>query len=795
MIMKNFFMRYLLLTIGILPCWMMGQNPLKKELKGSNTTVFYSPSTFHFTNYSNQSILVADLNDNRSANWNKQINDSIRIDLIRDFWNYPYKTLFKNKINQDLSKANVKVDYTPGEGQYVVEPTVDAHFPNFVSYPRKGYYVYTKVNMKVLKNGVVQFNKAYQDYYFFSKGHPNFSDDFNKDYPEGTNTAMWIGMRTILDKFYSDLNDLFAGKSISNDNTPLAINAIESNISADKNLTSQQKSYTDAKDKKIEGAQVANNYKMDEPVNIPPPVPSNDNLDKAIGSLGKVNGATSAPKNTSTSMKDAAAGPVKLDSTALAIRASKELARRKAIDSAQKVKTELMLASKVKSSLDKVKRDSILKTNRLAIAEKLRAKSIQDSLKKAEINQKIEQAKVKREEEKKKLQAKSSPSSIAALPAASTSSEASIRTSRPSSNRSTNISEEIKRIAQEVEEEEKTGVVRRPSSAVSAASTSTFNAEEVKREREMKLNALKAEREAKLAALKAESEKKAIAFKAAQEAKIAKEAAEKKEKLAKLEEEKKAQLAILTAKNYVADSIKLEDAKRKKREAIVAAQRAAVEAERRDLSKNPNAGQLFATVSTDPPSKLPEYRTREQILADRIFVPKNETSKNLLARVKLITPEEEMSMLSQLKSSELSSVDSVFIEYQKTRPMPSLEVDTVSSKNAATPMKSKDNSKSKSESKQGEVKNPKTTSIDLKANATKSLAKATESKKEETKKEIVEKSLKATSTPETPKTEAPKVEAQNAATKTPTEMKIERMDDDIRKKAEELKKKAQAGVK
>ena len=111
---------------------------------------------------------------------------------------------------------------------------------------------------------------------------------------------------------------------------------------------------------------------------------------------------------------------------------------------------------------------------------------------------------------------------------------------------------------------------------------------------------------------------------------------------------------------------------------MLAAQKAAMEAERNFLIKNPNAGEMFATVSTDPPSKLPDTRTREQVLADRIFTPKSESTKNLLARVKLITPEEEERMLSQMKTDDKAIVDSFFIQMQKNRPVPTYTpLDTV----------------------------------------------------------------------------------------------------------------------
>ena len=98
---------------------MIGQNPLKKELKGNGTSMFYSPSQFSFTNQSGATVYITELKDNRSINWNKQANDSVKIESIGDFWNFPIAIIFKNKINQDLSKANVNVDYSAqGENIY-----------------------------------------------------------------------------------------------------------------------------------------------------------------------------------------------------------------------------------------------------------------------------------------------------------------------------------------------------------------------------------------------------------------------------------------------------------------------------------------------------------------------------------------------------------------------------------------------------------------------------------------------------------------------------------------------------
>lgn len=122
---------------------------------------------------------------------------------------------------------------------------------------------------------------------------------------------------------------------------------------------------------------------------------------------------------------------------------------------------------------------------------------------------------------------------------------------------------------------------------------------------------------------------------------------------------------LIAAKKYIEDSAFMVREKERRREAVLAAQKAAMEAERNFLIKNPNAGEMFATVSTDPPSKLPDARTREQVLADRIFTPKSESTKSLLARVKLITPEEEERMLSQMKTDDKAIVDSFLSKCKK----------------------------------------------------------------------------------------------------------------------------------
>ncbi len=794
--MKQLLKHSFYIILVVLSSISYGQNPLKKELRGSSQQVYYSPSQFTFTNYKNQTVLISELIDNRDKNWNKQVNDTIRIELIRDFWNYPYKALFKNKINQDLSKSAIKIDFNPTNDQIVITPTLEAHYPNFISYPKKGYWIYTKVDFKVTKNNAEEFVRSYQDYYFFGKGHPEFKEEYLTDYSEGTNAAMWIGMKHILDRFYGDLNQVFAGTKVSNDNAPLVAN---SNIQDDKNLNTIQQSYSDAKDKGVNEKKVADNYKMDDPVALPPP--TDPNLDKAINTLPKTTEAkTVNPKVTTVKKPSTAVAVAKQvekpamsatisDSTKLVERKLKEQLRQKALDSAMKAKELLAQEAKQKleqnkikqkelAILERAKKDSILKQTQLLQANKLKSKTATDSIKLTEVNQKIEQAK-KNIEARKKTTEKipSSPAAYASVKKEDPPKKTAPRTQ----NSNVNMTKEIERIAREVEEEEN----KKGNKRVEIPQVKTISAQEKKEkllaeqaEQEKQVSKLKAEREAKLAALKAEREAKLLKetadAKAKEEVRKAKEEAKKQEIAKKAEQKILAQTKPIDPKKLLADSLQMEENKRKKREAILAAQRAAMEAERTQVAKsNTTADGMFELVSSDPPSKLPDTRTPEQRKADRIFTPKNDIAKDLLDRVKLITPEEEMKMLSQLKTSEMSSVDSAFIEFQRNRPIapPAPKIDSTKS------IKTVDSSKSKTLKKgKGSAIKKEITKADIK--------KAIE---EKGLKEIIKK-------PDSSKvkdTEKKDLKTEN----TTIEKKADSLNNSIKKEAEALKKKAAQGVK
>jgi hypothetical protein len=796
-------MRYrLLFLFGILPFLMIGQNPLKKELKGNGTSMFYSPSQFSFTNQSGATVYITELKDNRSIHWNKQVNDSVRIESIGDFWNFPMVVLFKNKINQDLSKANVNVDYSAqGENIYKIEPTIDVLYPNFVLYPNKGYWILAKINMQVSKGSQKLFTKSYQEYTFFNKNINGYKESFNTDLKEGANVAMWSSMKRLLDQFYGDLNGVMGGKSIQS--SDIALNTIgASNIANDANLNNQVDNYSGTKSTKESNP--PNNYKLDG--DVPPlPPPTDSKLDNAVNSMGK-------PTTINTTIKQPTSIPV-LDSAKLAERKAREELRKKALDSAKRAKEELVLATKKVEQDEKekiqFKRDSILKVKKDALALKIREKTQADSAKKAEISQKIEAAKKKREEEKAKLNPKSDSESTSDKSASVPKNvEPAVEKKKPQSiakktfRRSGNetISEALRRIAKEIEEEENGAprVAHAPIEKNSTVNNETEpnnskvdliakrNAERAKIMAEMKNK--KGERDSLLALDKQKKQDSLLAIRKAK-------AMEIEQAMARAKASKDSVAKIIAAKKYVEDSVLLVREKERRREAVLAAQKAAMEAERNYLSKNPNAGEMFATVSTDPPSKLPDARTREQVLADRIFTPKSESTKNLLARVKLITPEEEARMLSQMKTDDKAIVDSFFIQMQKNRPVPTytpldtLKTSAPSKSDIAPKTVSKDDKKAQIIEKG--LKSAKDAK-DLKVTQDKKDAK---SKVDSTARTVLDKGVKATTNlkdkpaastakgtapKETDKVEAPKMDS------TTIEKKAQDLEAEIEKKKKEI---------
>jgi hypothetical protein len=847
--MTRIFSKFIICFVLISPFAILAQNPLKKEIKGGQETrVHYSPSQYKFTNYSGQKLFIAELKDNRFANWNKKIGEDIKIELVRDFWNYPYATLFKNKVNQDLNKSGVQVEFTPESATYSIEPQIEIHYPNYVVSPSKGYYVMTKLNVVVNKGSVLEFKKSYQDYYLFSNGDPEFKESFNSDFYAGTNTSMWVAMRRVLDKFYFDMNMIFGGQKVPEDNTPMEVVA-KSNIANDPTLDKKQNSYSNAKDKTPADPKIGeNNYKMEDNVAMTPP--TDPGLDNAINALNTNKEKPSEKPVLKT--PTVPISPPKINDSAIALRKIREVQRKAAIDSAMKIKEELALAAKKKQEEDKAfllskinseksRKDSILAVNKKILADKIKERNATDSIKRKEASQQIELARKRKEEERKKLIAKgtikdslvakgevktpklpkpieaaSKPAEIATSKPENTSpiKEANSKTYKPIKSDGS-LASEMARIAREVELEDAGIKLLKP--AVAPKQTSTVIAP-TPAEREKRIEAETMARKAKLEAEKAklEAEKQRLVLdKKAKEDALAKLKAEREVRLLRLEAERKAKDSLtkiefakkieekrlaaikpIDPKKMIEDSMKLEESKRKRREAILAAQKMAIEAERNELEKNPNAGELYASISSDPPSKLPDNRTREQILSDRIFTPKTEVSKSLLNRVKLITPEEEMRMLQNLKTNDVSSVDSFYIEYQKNRPLDTapapqaipnkLAIDSSALKSSSKKDLAKDKLKSK-------IKDTAKQKVLEKLDPSMAAKKAEIIKRtlEETKKVNDTAALKKISTAKTPNKEIKKksfIDDEDDSINEPA--KADKMNDAINKKAEELKQKA-----
>jgi hypothetical protein len=122
-----------------------------------------------------------------------------------------------------------------------------------------------------------------------------------------------------------------------------------------------------------------------------------------------------------------------------------------------------------------------------------------------------------------------------------------------------------------------------------------------------------------------------------------------------------------TREDYLKDSLFYAFEKERKREAILTAQKAAFESEKNSV--NIINGQF---VSNDPPSKLPDNRTPEERAKDRIFTPQSDASKELLARVVLITKDDEKTFEKILENydpiSRKEFLDSIAIARQMSKP-------------------------------------------------------------------------------------------------------------------------------
>lgn len=556
----------------------IAQNPLKTALKGNTQSAFYNKTQYQMSSDKRDPLYVADLVDNRPNNWNKQINDSIKVELIRDFWTFPYKHNFKEKINQDFQNFKYTLLPTKAGANYVLSPSIEVHYPNYI-YDPKGYRIYTRVNMKLVKDNNTVLEKAYDDFYFFTKGETDWQDNYTTDYLEGTNYAMWIGMRRTLDKFYKDFDAILDGREVAPGTLPLKVDAIASNIAKDESLNKQQKPYSTVKeDDKYKPAKTesstteyANNtVKVEPKVTTPvvpatpvtvqkpieekpkeefkkpePPVQNNKELDNAMAVLGV------KPSNPPLDAKTEAERKASME---LAIKKSKEDGKKKVMDSIQSLKEKEAILAKEKAekeknqsaSLTKAQRDkldSIKNANLLAIKAKESKKRVEDSIKKAEVNKNMELAKLEKEKAKSKL------TQEAQLKAKEKNQkEAQLAQSKYEKEKEA-IKEELAKEAQmakERKEKEAQYAKEKASKEILMAKEkeAKLAKEKIEKEAQMAKEAQlakeKKEKETQLA--KEKAEKEALIAKE-KEAKAKKDLAEKEAKLAKEKKEKEAQLA------------------------------------------------------------------------------------------------------------------------------------------------------------------------------------------------------------------------------------------------------------
>lgn len=646
-----------------------GQNPLKKKLKGKKKEAHYSPSDYEFLNKKGKTVKLNPVLDNRSSNWNKQINDSVKIDLIRDFWKEKYTDIINSKFEKDLKIAGIDLNPSLDKNVYEITPKVDIHFPEYVVHPKNGYYVLSRIVMDVKQNNNTLFKKAYQDYFYFYKGISGYDEKYDKNYIDGTDMAMSISMKKVIDQFYDDLDKVFGGEKVKSYEGPIEVKAIASNIAKDKNLNDDKKPFSQIKNKKdvMETDLTANNYKVKEEVSTKSK--KDPKLEEGLKKLGidkkkeaeeKEKALALKKKKEEAKKKAEIAKKKKIEAEkkkALALK-QEEIAKKKKIDSLAKVKKaeeeKLATAKKIEddkqAKLVQAKKDSIKKANDLALAKKVRAQKVADSLKKVEVNKNIALAKKKEAEKRKQLEAKKLKAELA--------------------KKKLEAAKKKKMLALE-QKKKQTKQVAKPkvtSKAKSYASKSTRRSDESMSEAVRRI-AREIEAEERGTPL-TKKEKTMIAKNSGKTKAPAKEIAQIKKKIKTPVVKKKPTIKVkpVDPMKYRRDSLEFLAKLQKRREAILKAQKAAQEAEKRDLIVNPNAGAMFAMVSTDPPNKMPDSRTREEKLRDRVFTPRNELSKALLSRVKMITPSEEMKLLADMTSPNTNTVDSIYIQYQKSRP-------------------------------------------------------------------------------------------------------------------------------
>jgi hypothetical protein len=386
----------------------IAQNPLKTALVGNNQSVYYSASKNKFSNYKGEKIFLNDILDNRSLNWNKKINDTVKIELIRDFWKYPFKYLVTEKLKRDLNDQKIELTSNKSLSDYIITATIESSYPKYTKVPER-YFVYTRVNFNVLKNGVIKLEKGYEDYYNFNAESDEWHTDLNNNMLEGANYAMWIGMRRAFDKFYADFDNVLVDLPVAPTEVPLAVNAVTSNIANDEAIMKNQTPYMESSKKEEKPKSIKNASEKAAKQSINESIETAE-AKKPFESVAPKNAPSMAEKivEQPKSNKDLIAEYQKAN------KATQEQARAKSLDSILQVKQKEAamakakkeqeeIASKNKANAEKIRIDSLKATELASLESSVKQQKRQDSIKKAEINKQLELAKAKKEEAKKRL--------------------------------------------------------------------------------------------------------------------------------------------------------------------------------------------------------------------------------------------------------------------------------------------------------------------------------------------------------------------------------------------------------
>jgi hypothetical protein len=734
----------------------LSQNPLKTALKGNSESPYNSRSQYFFEASERPKVFVSDVIDNRSSNWNKQISEQIKVELIRDFWSFPYKYNLKEKLVQDLNSHKFQIMPTKVGADFVVSPSAEIHYPNYI-YSPKGYRVYSRVNIKVSKNGKDILEKAYDDLFNYKEGEEDWSDKFHSNYLEGTNYAMWIGMRRLLDQFYADFDKLIKNESVEPGKLALKIESITSNINTDLAIVKQEKPYSKVEEKekvniktevdasapkKPENttpiAEVNEKPAVPEYKDPEPPKVDASGLEKGLKSIGldtkeeekkkldekkkleeakkleekkKLEETKKLEEAKKLEEKKKLEEAKKLEESrkkeeelriaeAKKLEETKELALKKANEEAKKRVSDSIVAAKALEAqakkdreiaekleaeklakIQQQKLDSIKKVQLLAYRAKQEKLRIEDSVKKAEINKKIELAKLEKEQKAKEV-ALNKPKETPKVEdkkvkevTPTVSNVVETKTETAAENVKISEKEVIKKNLEELsslqKETVKEVIKKEPLNEVVSNNQVTqipAQSKEIEPLIEPLANRIDLKNEINISKIDTPVAPIELPKKIEKEPlqNIVKDKnipqIEDRKVVAEVESSKKVETPAIeiykenievasikapqlpdptkiddkyTREDFLRDSLFYESEKNKKKAAIIAAQKRAFELENNKANAN------LMVKLTDPPMKVEDKRTREEKLKDRVFEPQNDLSKELLNQVVIITPDEE----------------------------------------------------------------------------------------------------------------------------------------------------------